>query len=334
MSVPTADPALRPEPRRRRLPAALVALALLAGVGWLADVGWHAVFPSTKHAVTSRCDIVGPIETYAESPEQLLNASIIADVAMQRGLPQRAVVIALATAQQESKLVNLPGGDLDSVGLFQQRTTQGWGTKQQIMQPTYAAGKFYDALVKVPNWQQLPVTEAASDVQRNAYPGAYASWEPRATALAGALTGTTSGTLTCRLANPGVAVTAATDPAASGASSTSAGPAALLAAATATTTNGLRDDLAIEHPAVSTVDARTTSVTVTGLLPDATGDDTTARHRTRTVASWAIAHAATDGIVTVDIGDQEWRAARGTWQQLKTPVAPDAVVMTIGAAGG
>jgi cell wall-associated NlpC family hydrolase len=102
-------------------------------------------------------------------------------------LPARAWVIALATAQQESGLRNLAHGDRDSLGLFQQRPSQGWGTPQQLMNPTYAATKFYQRLVQVPNWQTIPLTEAAQAVQRSAFPNAYAQWEPLAQSLVEAM---------------------------------------------------------------------------------------------------------------------------------------------------
>ena len=86
--------------------------------------------------------------------EQVTNAATIAQVARDRGLPDRAIVIALATAQQESRLRNLDYGDRDSLGLFQQRPSQGWGTEAQVQDPVYAAGKFYDGLVKVPDWER------------------------------------------------------------------------------------------------------------------------------------------------------------------------------------
>jgi cell wall-associated NlpC family hydrolase len=98
-------------------------------------------------------------------------------------VPPRGWIIALATASQESDLVNLDHGDRDSVGLFQQRPSQGWGTKQQIMDPAYATNKFLSRLVQVPDWSTLPLTVAAQEVQRSAFPEAYAKWEPRATAL-------------------------------------------------------------------------------------------------------------------------------------------------------
>lgn len=126
---------------------------------------------------------------------QLGNARIIYAVAVQRGLPRRAVIVALATALQESTLRNLTSGHLDSLGLFQQRPSQGWGTPAQILDPAYAAGIFYDHLVRVPGWQTLPVTVAAQAVQGSGLPGAYAKWEPLATQLADAIGATSSSPL-------------------------------------------------------------------------------------------------------------------------------------------
>jgi hypothetical protein len=118
------------------------------------------------------------------SDEQIANARTIATVARDRGLPERAVVIALATAKQESQLINLDYGDLDSLGLFQQRPSQGWGTPDQVRDPAYAAGKFYDGLVQVPGWQTARLTDAAQTVQQSAYPELYQQWEGLAAALA------------------------------------------------------------------------------------------------------------------------------------------------------
>ncbi|HET6213206.1 MAG TPA: hypothetical protein VFE14_10080, partial [Micromonosporaceae bacterium] len=129
------------------------------------------------------------------SQQQMDNAAVIVRVGRQAGLPKQAQVIAIATALQESQLLNLAnpnwpvsmqmsnqgtGYDYDSVGLFQQRPTSGWGTPEQIMNPVYAANKFYQALVDVPGWQQMPVTVAAQTVQGSAFPDAYAQHEARA----------------------------------------------------------------------------------------------------------------------------------------------------------
>jgi hypothetical protein len=121
------------------------------------------------------------------SPEQAANAATIAQVAWDRGLPDRAVVIALATAQQESGLRNIDYGDRDSLGLFQQRPSQGWGSEAQVQDPEYAAGKFLDRLVQVPNWQTGRLTEVAQTVQRSGFPEAYQKHEPMAIDLTAAL---------------------------------------------------------------------------------------------------------------------------------------------------
>lgn len=108
---------------------------------------------------------------------QLRNSHTIIRVAEQLGLPPRAAVIALATAMQESKLRNIQYGHLDSVGLFQQRPSAGWGDVSEILDPEYAARQFYRRLQKIPGWQRLPLAIAAQSVQRSAFPSAYARWE-------------------------------------------------------------------------------------------------------------------------------------------------------------
>lgn len=129
--------------------------------------------------------------------EQAANAATIAAVARSRGLPERATVIALATAQQESRLRNLDYGDRDSLGLFQQRPSQGWGSEAQVQDPVYSAGKFFDGLVEVPGWETGRLTEVAQEVQRSGYPEAYQQWEPMATALTDALLSTSPAALSC-----------------------------------------------------------------------------------------------------------------------------------------
>jgi cell wall-associated NlpC family hydrolase len=127
---------------------------------------------------------------------QMANAQVIYDVAVSMNLPQRAAVIAEATAIQESRLVNLPGGTSDSLGLFQQRPSQGWGTPTEIMQPVYAATQFYSVLVQVPGWQSMPLTVAAQDVQHSSRPNAYAQWEALGDSLAATFSGTVDDCLT------------------------------------------------------------------------------------------------------------------------------------------
>jgi cell wall-associated NlpC family hydrolase len=118
---------------------------------------------------------------------QAANAAIIYNVAATRGLTPHDAALGIGTAMQESSLTNLKGGDKDSVGLFQQRPSQGWGTVAQIEDPQYSAGKFFDALVKVPSYETLPFTAAAQAVQRSGIPGAYAKWENFANAVVAVL---------------------------------------------------------------------------------------------------------------------------------------------------
>lgn len=122
--------------------------------------------------------------------QQIPNAKVIVATGVQMKIPDRGQIVALATALQESTLRNLPYGDRDSVGLFQQRPSQGWGTRTQILTPAYASVRFYRALKSVSGWEQMPVTRAAQTVQKSAFPDAYAKHEPLATALHQALSPT------------------------------------------------------------------------------------------------------------------------------------------------
>ncbi|MEV6726358.1 NlpC/P60 family protein [Streptomyces xanthochromogenes] len=124
----------------------------------------------------------------SDPKEQIANAKVIVATGSQLGVSARGQVVALATALAESDLHNLDHGDRDSLGLFQQRPSQGWGSRQQILDPVYASTKFYNALKSVQGWEQMPVTVAAQTVQKSAYPDAYAPFENLATALQQAIT--------------------------------------------------------------------------------------------------------------------------------------------------
>ncbi|MEU9155083.1 C40 family peptidase [Streptomyces sp. NPDC048417] len=119
--------------------------------------------------------------------EQIPNAATIVATGLSLDVPTKGQIIALATAMQESRLRNLNYGDRDSLGMFQQRPSQGWGTAQQIRDPVYASEQFYKHLLKVAGWQQMTVTQAAQAVQKSALPNAYAQWESLATALQAAI---------------------------------------------------------------------------------------------------------------------------------------------------
>jgi len=146
------------------------------------------------------------------SGEQAGNARVIVAAAKALGLPQQAAAVAIMTGRQESALLVLAnpavpgsgdyphqgsGSDHDSVGLFQQRPSQGWGSVRQLMDPGYAATTFLRSLVQVPGWQHQPLWRAAQAVQRSADGAAYAQWAALGTAVAGALWDHTGGSLSC-----------------------------------------------------------------------------------------------------------------------------------------
>ncbi|MET7950960.1 hypothetical protein [Micromonospora sp. NPDC005324] len=119
--------------------------------------------------------------------EQTANVKAIIAATKKAGLPERAAVISIATSLQESKLENLGHlGDMndhDSLGLFQQRPSSGWGTPEQITDPAYSTTAFLKGLKQVDGWQDMPLTDAAQTVQVSAYPDAYAQWEQQAADL-------------------------------------------------------------------------------------------------------------------------------------------------------
>jgi hypothetical protein len=164
-------------------PALVAVVAVLLGIAWVARADEPQPGPAGPPGVP--CSVVGT--QLRLTPAQAGNVEAIAAVARDRDLHPRAIVIALATAQQESRLRNLDYGDRDSLGLFQQRPSQGWGTPAQVQDPVYAAGKFYDGLVQVPGWDTRRLTEAADAVQRSAFPEAYQKHEGLAVELVSAL---------------------------------------------------------------------------------------------------------------------------------------------------
>lgn len=131
------------------------------------------------------------------SPSQAAIAATIAGVARHRSMPVRAVTIAYATAIQESGLANLPYGDRDSVGVFQQRPSQGWGTRQQLLDPVYATTRFFAALAGVAGYQHMPVYQAAQAVQRSADGYAYSQYAPQGAAMAAGFTGQVARSVWC-----------------------------------------------------------------------------------------------------------------------------------------
>jgi hypothetical protein len=288
----------------------LVALLVISLIGGLVVVvGRWAVDGAANLGFWQQCEATVGDETVRVTHEQAANAATIAAVAEQRGLPARAVTIALATAYQESKLLNIDYGDRDSLGLFQQRPSQGWGTPKQVQDPVYAAGRFYDALVKLPAYTEMPVTEAAQAVQRSAFPTAYADHEGDARVLASALSGWSPAALSCVVRHSGF--TAET---ADGSGFT---PRAQAVAAQ------LRTVFGADTPISTYQTSGGTSTHDTGLALDAffPMEDGAGGREGWAAAHGLVANAERLGVAVVIYDDKIWSARRGAegWRDYRHP---------------
>src|SRR6476659_10955253 len=181
--------------RRRRLTALLVLAVVVTG-------GWFGARYLIQSVASPKCTITAAGSTETFDPEQTGNAALIAALSVKRGMPPRAATIAITTAFQESKIRNLRYGDRDSLGLFQQRPSQGWGTAEQILDPEFSTNKFYDALEKIKGYQTMDIAQAAQKVQRSAAGGAYAQHEAQARVTASTLSGQTHNGIVCALEDP------------------------------------------------------------------------------------------------------------------------------------
>ncbi|MEN0129977.1 MAG: hypothetical protein AAGC49_11100 [Brevundimonas sp.] len=283
----------------RALVSVLLVVALLAaGVAGVVAV-LNSQSPPRPQAEV--CFAGEGADQVALSPTQAQNAALIAAVTIRRGLPARAATIGIATALQESRLVNIDYGDRDSVGLFQQRPSQGWGTVEQIMNPVYATGKFFDHLVKVEGYEDMEITAAAQAVQRSGFPEAYAQHEPRARAFASALTGYSTASLRCDLhdAEPGTG-----------------DPDAVVAR--------VRRDFGKVPTKVATPADGPVSVTVDAA---ALGDD--AERLGSAVAQWAVATASELGATSVEVSDKRWDREAGTWKTAPAALPAGSVRITL-----
>ncbi|WP_130796840.1 hypothetical protein [Streptomyces otsuchiensis] len=267
-------------PWRRRLIRAAVATTVLAGLATYAVIHYESGTPRPPHCTVADRDGVrdggedgGP---YRLKPAQAANAATIVAVGSVRELPERATVIAVATAMQESSLFNIDYGDRDSLGLFQQRPSMGWGTEAEIMDPVYSSGEFYDILVQVPDYLELPLTVAAQEVQRSAFPDEYAKHEPEATLLAAALTGREAAAISC---TPGSSELIPGEP------------------------DLVAEELAYDF--VGTVEPRVDGTSVRVAVPE--GADAP---RGWEVSHWAVTHALELGISRIEFDGRVWSAER------------------------
>jgi hypothetical protein len=270
------------------------AVAVIASLAVLCTLGL-VIGLSSIHG-TLKLPSLGPVCTVNANgevtldPVQMVNAATITAVGVRRSMPERAVVIALATALQESKLENRTGGDRDSVGLFQQRPSQGWGPADKLKDPRYASSHFYTALKKVTGWQKMSITEAAQRVQRSAFPNAYEKWANESAVLARALLGQATAAVACTVS--GKPVLRGT------------------AAATALV-QGLRLDWGASLDQIAAEQAAGLTVQVT---------DASAGWR---YAHWLVSHANESGVERVQFANLEWHAPNGTWQPVAGDAAPD-----------
>lgn len=175
-------------------------LVVVLAVGGLAVGGrvlWHAAQTAVR---SDGCDF----GDYTLDLDQAQVASTVVGVVLQRKLSERAAVLTIGAALQESKLRNLPAGqgDRDSVGILQQRPSQGWGTAAQIADVHYATGKFLDGVVKVPNWESEPLASVVQSVQFSADGDAYAQHEAEAQQISDALMGSRPAAVSCRFGKP------------------------------------------------------------------------------------------------------------------------------------
>jgi hypothetical protein len=243
--------------------------------------------------LSSNCSASGESPVRLDA-EQMGNASTVAAVGIRRNLPEQAIVVALATALQESKLRNLDDqghrNDHDSLGLFQQRPSQGWGSPEQILDPRYAAERFYSALMRVKGWERMRVTDAAQRVQRSAFPEAYQKWADEALVLTLALTGQQFGAIACDTA-PGTAKAGA--------------------AAASATVQSLKQDFGTKTPNITTEQH-----TIRVPAKDAKSG--------WQVAHWMVANANRTGVTKVSYSNQQWSAERGSWAPIE-PVSEQVI---------
>ncbi len=272
---------------RRSLVVAIVVAVLLCGLG---VGGWFAYQYVYQRVTPEVCTVQTDDGYITLTAPQARNASTIVGASLERGLPEQAAVIALATAWQESGLRNLDYGDRDSLGLFQQRPSYGWGTPEEILDPWYSANRFYEELVKFDNWDTIDVNDIAQKVQRSGHPEAYRKHETNARALAGALRGSREAALAClTFDRPPAAPEELTRLLASfGDAATPAWEGTTLS--------------------VSTVDAATAWA----------------------VAQHLVANTYGAGVTEVTVADRQWRAGSKGWAEAREPVGDAEVRATLG----
>jgi hypothetical protein len=261
-------------------------------------VGGYTIYHSFRNVTSAPpppgCQIGTGQQAFTLDTDQAAIAATIAGVAARYRLPRQAIVIAYAAALQESKLHNLDYGDRDSVGIFQQRPSQGWGPASELEDPIFATTKFFAVLARVPGYTTMPVYRAAQDVQHSADGSAYGQWTYLAEQLAGYFTGTPPHGMSCWY--------------------TPAGKADLAGAVRQMTqTFGPQGREAIVARIALDRSAGKNAGSVTVLHVQ--------RAAAWTVANWLVAHAQTYGLSQVRYAGYAWTAANGSmgWQRDSDP---------------
>jgi hypothetical protein len=262
----------------------LAVLVLICGA--LAYAGYRIYQRVSTALIVPGCQVGTGANALPIDAGQAPIAATIAGVATRMGLPLRALEIGYATALQESKLTNVTYGDRDSVGIFQQRPSEGWGTVTQLENPEYASTAFFSALVKVPNYLSLPIDEAAQDVQHSADGSAYAQWDDTAQFLATSYV-TSPHAVTCWYT-----------------------PAATTTADPASAATGLVSIFGSTGAATDGAVMQSVSSGSSGLQVQVRPEDGW------TVANWLMANASTYGLTKVSYDGWEWSASltETSWQ--------------------
>jgi hypothetical protein len=263
---------------------------VLVAAGYLI---YHSFRNVTAPPPAPGCQAGTGVQAIDLSPEQAEVAATIAGVAARHRLPRQAVTIALAAALQESKLHNLDYGDRDSVGIFQQRPSEGWGSATELQDPIYATTKFYAALLKVHGYAKMPVDQAAQAVQHSADGSAYQQWTDIAGQLTGSFTGKSPHTVSCWYTPSGQANLAGMEKQVR----QTFGPAGRRAVVVRiTTARSAKKNVAVLH------------------VQPAAG---------WTVASWLVARAQAYHLSQLRYAGFSWKAANGTmgWQRESNPTS-------------
>jgi hypothetical protein len=272
---------------RRRRGISGISLLIVVVVVLGLYVAFRSVAPLLQG---SDCTAAGDGEHMALNPGQASIAATIAGVAARDDMPPRAVTVAYAAALQESKLQNLRYGDRDSVGVFQQRPSQGWGPRRDLENPVYATSKFFGALAKIPGYQRMPVFQAAQAVQHSADGFAYQQYQALATHMTPAFTGQAPHAVWCWYA-----------PKITGAARVDAASQALAQAFGPQSTHATPDPGLIVHVGSA--------------------------RQGWAMAAWLVSHAQQYRIAEVRYAGYQWSAANGKhgWARTVSPAAPGSV---------